>query len=68
MVKFKFSGICIDNGEIVTGNLIQISDKHAYIVGYFEKGEYLPDEDLWNCKCVVHKVNMKTVNILEVRE
>jgi len=67
MSKFKFSGICIDD-ETVKGDLIQISDKHAYIVGYFEKGEYLPDEDLWNCKCVLHKVNMKTVNILEVGE
>lgn len=28
---------------------------------YFEKGEFLPEEDMIACKCVLHKVKQETV-------
>jgi len=48
-------------GEWVYGSLIPCSEKHSYIVGYFETTEYLPDEDIMACKAVVHKVKKETV-------
>jgi len=61
MVKFR--GKRLDNGKWIEGDLVCCSGKHAYIIGYFEKGEYLPKEDLWACKCVVHKVKLETVGM-----
>jgi len=61
MVKFR--GKRVDNEKWFEGDLVRCSGKHAYIIGYFEKGEYLPKEDLCACKCVVHKVKLETVGM-----
>lgn len=48
-------------GQWHEGSLVQCSTKHSYIVSYFEPGEYLPNEVLFSCKAVYHKVKNKTL-------
>ena len=56
--RFLVRGKRKDNGEWVEGYYLS---QNNVIISYFEKGEYDPDEDLTNCKCVVHRVLPKTV-------
>ncbi|MDE6763701.1 MAG: YopX family protein [Oscillospiraceae bacterium] len=56
--RFLSRGKRKDNGEWVEGYYLS---QNKVVISYFEKGEYDSDEDLTNCKCVVHRVLPKTV-------
>ena len=62
MREIKLRGKRNDNGEWVEGSFVFCSKKHAYIVGYFERGRYDESQDIWiNGECVAHKVKIETV-------
>ena len=62
MREYKFRGKRIDTGEWTYGSFVFCSKKHAYIVGYFDRGRYDESQDMWiNGGCVAHKVKIETV-------
>lgn len=58
MCEILFKGIAQIGGCWIEGIYFP---QNNVIISYFEEGEYDPDEDLTNCKCVVHRVLPATV-------
>lgn len=58
MREILFRGICRFGGDWIEGSYLA---ENGVIISYFETGEWEPEEDLTNCKCVVREVLPKTV-------
>lgn len=60
---FEFRGKNYGAGW-VTGSLVECSEKHSFIIGYFDRGEYDANEDLYkNGRSVARKVKKETVGL-----